>query len=402
MKLCKTKEIRQALITEEEIKKVFENGGCISYIEHKNNPVVLGPGMLLKVNTNIGISTPKGLNAEIVKLCRIASVPYAPDMMMDHTAIELPKPFWKIMTEEFDGPLGTIPVYSVFREGKGIDPGELLFTIENMAVNGINFMGFHHTSTIEINEIARKYRTIPSTSWGGTLVLRDAYMNRREGNVILENLDKILEILKKHNVTMNIGTTFRPARISEALDEAQMAEIAMQKKIIDYARKAGVNVILEGVGHLALNDISRYCNLTREHNTPMMPLGPIVTDASVGCDHVSNAIGATIMALNGNMGVVNSVTSMEHLGGVPSTEVVLEGLKTAQVVAHSINLTRFEKIRRIDNMISDNRAKGKTCVIQDGLFTEKQSLKTALEKGCSRCNDQCPLVFTEKGNQDHG
>ncbi len=380
-------EVKLNLLAEQEVFELLKPGNGMSLIEHHNNPLLLGSKALLKVNTNIGVSNEKNLRTELEKLELLSKLSYAPDSLMDHTIITLEKPLWKYMIEIFDKPIGTLPHYTVFRNNT-IDRIQLLETIEEMAECGVSFMTLHPTANLKTLEISNNCRSIATTSRGGVLILKDAQTNKRNINVIVDNFDEIIKIFKKYNMTMSIGTTFRPARIDEALDLAQLTEIKEQGKYISYAKSKGINVIMEGVGHLSLKDMQKYCELIKEFDVPLMPLGPMPTDATIGFDHVTSAIGSTVISMLANVGTINSVTREEHTGGVPSKESIIEGLKSARVAAHCINLSRFEKIAGIDCAVSNKRASSKTCVISGGLFGGNSE---NTDSGCSRCSFECPL-----------
>lgn len=386
--LIKLAEVYAGLMTAEQAE-CLSAAEDMAIIEHNKRPMLLGEKALLKVNTNIGVSDETAFEGEYEKLRILSGLPYRPDSMMDHTYIQLQKPFWKYMVEIFDGPVGTLPHYYVYRQNRGIDAVHLMETIDEMGSSGVRFMTFHPTATRELLKIARTCRSIPTTSRGGALVLRDLELNNRCVNVFVDSFDEILKLFRKYHMTLSVGTVFRPARIDEALDQVQMAEISEQKKYIDMAKASGVHVIMEGIGHLSLRDIPRYCELIRNHHAPLMPLGPLVTDASIGFDHVASAIGAVATAMNGNVCTINSVTREEHTGGVPSCESIVEGLKTARVAAHSINLLRFNKYWENDRAIADQRAASGTCVIKGGILGE--NISPVIDGGCSRCRYECPL-----------
>lgn len=389
--LSKTKEVRAGLMNESDIIELFNTDSGISYIHHKDYPLVIGSQMLLKVNTNIGVSDISNLEIELGKLKNLVGLKYAPDTMMDHTYVPVERPLWRYMVEEFKGPVGTLPHYSTFELNCGIDKGKLLETIEEMAQGGISFMTLHPTATIPLLEKAKQYRKIPTTSRGGAVILKDAILNNRNDNVFVDNFYDILKLFRKYKITLSVGTTFRPACINESLDLVQLEEIKEQKKYIDIAKANGVNVMMEGIGHISLDMIPKYCDMVKKYNTPLMPLGPMPTDATVGFDHVTAAIGATVTALNGNVGIINSVTREEHTGNVPTDESIVEGLKSARAVAHSINIARFPKYREIDNAIADNRANNRSCVIKGGIFADDTVSENG--EGCSRCRYECPLTI---------
>jgi phosphomethylpyrimidine synthase len=387
LNICDIKEVKTGLLSLENIKDMHSNCSELACICHSRNPMLLGSRALLKVNTIVGVSDDSQLKNELKKVREIARLPYAPDSMVDLSFASLKEPLWKYMVNELDIPVGTLPHYSVFKQEKGIDKNALMEIIDEMGSYGVNFMTLHLTSVLNLLEIARSYRKIPTTARGGGLALKDALLNKREVNIFIDNFDEILKLFLKYNITLSVGTTFRPARISEALDVVQMEEIKLQSKYIAYAKSKGVNVIMEGVGHLPLSRIQEYCSYIEPIKTPLMTLGPIPTDATIGFDHVSSAIGATVIAMHGNLGIINSVTSEEHTGKIPSEDSIIEGLKSARVAAHLINLIRFERYRDIDDAIADNRERLKSCVVSGGIFNATIPTK----EECDRCRYMCPL-----------
>lgn len=388
LNICDVKEVKTGLLPMESVKDML--GGCseLAFICHSRNPLLLGSKALLKVNTNVGVSDDSQFDVELKKVRKTAQLAYAPDSMMDLSFASIKKPLWKYMVNELDIPVGTLPHYSVFNQETGIDKNALVEIIDEMGSCGVNFMTLHLTSVLSLLETARFCRKIPTTARGGTITLKDALINKREVNIFIDNFDEILNLFLKYNITLSVGATFRPARISEALDPVQMEEIKLQSEYIAYAKSKGVNVIMEGVGHLPLSRIQEYCSCIQPIKTPLMTLGPIPTDATIGFDHVSSAIGATVIAMYGNLGMINSVTREEHTGEIPNEDSIIEGLKSARVAAHLINLARFEKYRDIDDAIADNRELSKTCVVSGGIF----NVTIPAKEGCDRCRHMCPLT----------
>jgi len=394
MNIERTKEFLKGLLDRPAIAKLFADDAGVSYVHHAKNPVLIGSHFLLKVNTSVGIDRPDTLDEELKKIEAITSCCFHPDLIMDHTRnIELEKPIWRYLTEMTDVPIGTVPVYSVYDNEKGIEKSALLEKIEEMAIGGVNFMTFHPTATRELHRLSKASRPLAMamSSWGGGVVLSDAEINKRDSNIIEETFLDILKILKKHNVTLSVGAVYRPARIDDALDEIHLLETVAQGRFIDIAKTYGVNVIMEGIGHITLSGILKYSELVKPFNTPLMPLGPMPTDSSIKWDHVTGAVGATFAAFFGNVGIINGVTREEHTGGVPSTQSVIEGLMCAVDVAHMINLERFEIIRNLDRAVSDYRAKIRSCRANGGLYDVSPNPENS--SGCDRCGIQCPLKF---------
>ncbi|MEC4882773.1 MAG: phosphomethylpyrimidine synthase ThiC [Scytonema sp. PMC 1070.18] len=391
-------EIKENLLSFEELTKTLQKDKGI-VLRGKSRSVAVGESLLVKVNTSIGISNFRELNTELYKLELLSSIGYHPDTLMDLSTVHTEKPLYSFAIDIFGGPVGTLPHYLCFNHQQGINSTLLMEEIEKQAEAGVAFMTLHLTPRRYLYEKAKVTRLTPITSRGGGIVIKDMYINNREENILSLHFDEILKIFKKHNITLSIGTTFRPSTTVDALDEVQLEEIKIQGEYISTAQSAGVSVIMEGMGHAPLNKIVEYVKLVKNsYGIPVMPLGPITTDAAVGEDHISSAIGASFMAFLGGADIINSVTREEHTGGIPTVESILEGLKSARIAAHSVNIVRFPSLDRIEHLMAESRAKNYTCVIGGGLFTE--SAKQRFSMGCSRCGNVCPLIFNQKFDID--
>ena len=346
-------------------------------LKGKKYDTLVGKGLKLKINSSVGLSDESEFKNEADKITEIARFDILPDTMMDLSIISIKKPLYDLIQKEIGCPVGTVPVYICFDSKKGIDKNKFLEEIERQAQNGIAFMTLHFTA---VDEIYKKTinRNISVISRGGSLVLRDLYINKRKQNILLECFDDICKILKKYSVVVSVGTTFRPSTLYDVLDEIQLNEIRMQKDIIDALRKKDIAVMMEGVGHISLGDLKKYVKLIREKfYVPFMPLGPIPTDRAIGWDHVSAAIGAAYMALLDGADIINAVTREEHTGGIPTKNSIYEAIKSAQVVVNCINDVRFfEKYNKPQSNKKNN------CM---GIIKE--------DIGCDRCKEECPFLL---------
>ena len=360
------------------LKKRIQDNEVV-FLKGNRFDTLAGKGLQLKINSSVGLSDESQFQNEVDKISKIASFDVLPDIMMDLSIISVKNPIYQIVQEKIGCPVGTVPVYVCFDSKKGIDKNKFLEEIEKQAQNGVSFMTLHFTA---IDEIYRKTmkRNISVISRGGSLVLRDLYLNKRKQNFLLEYFDDICKILKNNSVVVSVGTTFRPSTLYDALDEIQLSEIKMQKDIIKLLRKRGIPVMMEGVGHISLNDLKKYVKLIREDfYIPFMPLGPIPTDRAIGWDHVSAAIGASYMALLDGADIINAVTREEHTGGVPNTNSIYEAIKSAQVVVNSINDVRFFEQY---NKAQDGRKTNCMGIIKEDI-------------GCERCKEECPFLLNK-------
>jgi phosphomethylpyrimidine synthase len=253
-------------------------------------------------------------------------------------------------------------------------------------------------------ELARATRQTATTARGGGIVVRDMLINNREESVLAERFDDIMAILARHGVALSLGTTFRPASTVDALDAVHIAELERQQTFYQAAREFGVPTMLEAVGHMRLGDIAKFTRLIREqlhYPGPVMTLGPIPTDAAVGHDHIANALGAGMLAVEGGVNVINSVTREEHTGQVPVLDSILEGLRAARIAAHSANISLFPDLDfPAEKRMNDKRGGSYTCVVDGGLF--EQSAKTRFAMGCTRCGNECPLLVNFVADRDDG
>lgn len=392
--LCSTEEVKSGLIKFDDAKNALLNDEGLSFIDNGEKSLLLGQtknvSALVKICTNIGSSSVEGFSTELKKIETLNKLPFRSHILFDHTRnFKVEKQFWKYMVENYDGTVATAPVILCYDPEKGLEKTKLLETIEEMASYGVKLMLFHPTATRELWEIALKDRIRPTTSWNGALILRDLEKNKRKEAIITEIFDDVLKILFKYNITCDIGTVFRPARISEALDEVHVKELILQEKFIDRAREAGVFVIREGAGHMPLDKVEAFCTLLNRKRTPLMPL-PVSTDAAIGFDHIACAVAATMIGYYTDLGIINPVTRVEHTGGVPSIDDIIEALKTARIIAHSLNLKNIPNYADVlDNVVSNARQQNRRCVVSGGLFQEMQSDMGA---GCTRCDLHCPFL----------
>lgn len=369
----------------------MQNDG-FSFIDNGSSSLSLGRTKtkcsMIKVCTKLGISSDKYLLDELNKIEFLNKLAYKPDIIFDHTRKNITeKPLWKYIVEDYEGVVAVAHIIVCFDEEKGLDPHFLLESIEEMTSNGVKLMLFHPTATNELLEKAQN-RLWSTTSWSGGLLRQDMNINNRKESIVTTLFDDILVILKKYNVTCDIGTVFRPSRISEALDETHRGEILLQEIFINRVKEAGVLCIREGCGHISLDRIEEFCSLL-DKSTPLMPL-PVSTDVAIGFDHIACATASTLIGYYANLGIISQVTRVEHTGGIPNLDDVIEALKTARIVAHSLDLKNIPKTWDLDNANSNARQTMRSCHVSGGLFDIPQ--ENCNNQICDRCDVHCPLL----------
>lgn len=356
-------------------EKISENS--IVVLKGRNASVLTGEGLSLKINTSVGLNSQEEFDIEQEKIKAIRDHSVQPDMMMDLSTQRILAPLYDVIAREIGCPVGTIPYYICFNPSLGIDRTELLETIEEQAEAGISFMTLHLTADLRLAELAMTRKT-PIISRGGSLLLRDMKINKRSENIVLDCLDEIINICKKYNVVINVGTTFRPSTLYDALDIVNIQEIKIQKALCKSLINRGIHVQMEGLGHIPFLKIPEYvCQLRKDSYIPFMPLGPIVSDRTHGQDHITAAVGASYIAALGGADTINAVTREEHTGGIPSIHSILEAIDTANTVVTIVNDARFPQL-------FDHRAAGyHNCMGIPG------------ETGCSRCGQECPFIWND-------
>ena len=304
-------------------------------------PIGIGMACRTKVNANIGNSSLcSGIEEEIAKMRR--AVQFGADTVMDlSTGGDLDKIRTAILAE-CPVPLGTVPIYQAVKEagGKGedLDPDRLLEVIDRQGSQGVDYITVHCGVLRDHLPLAGK-RVMGIVSRGGSLMA--AWMKAHgEENPLYARFDDLLEIARRHDMTLSLGDGLRPGCLADASDDAQFAELRVLGELVRRARKAGVQAMVEGPGHIPLDQIRM--NVEREiqecDGAPFYLLGPVVTDVAPGYDHLTSAIGGTLAAFFG-ASMLCYVTPMEHLG-LPGVEDVRRGVIASRIAAHAADVAR--------------------------------------------------------------
>lgn len=340
-----------------------------------------GHGCRTLVMALVGASHPRQIEEQARKIRTLSNLPDGPEIISDLSLISPDNgpPLWQRVLRETSAAAACLPVYSVSRTGQGrIDPSELLDVAVEQMEGGVGLLTIHPTPSREIQELAAG-RLVPCTSRGGGLVIADAE-NRgwKEENAYLKILPQLTAHARRNGTVLSLGASYRSANIFDSGDAAQVAEINAQAELAHEIRSQGVGVIIESPGHARPKDIKRLAVLLRATGVPIMPLGPIPTETAIGQDHISSAIGAALLGLEGCAHILAAVTREEHTGGIPSVESTIEAVAAARVAARVIDLDQLDDDEP-DLAVANARSSGRTCVVG------KRS------SGCERCAKACPL-----------
>lgn len=314
-------------------------------INHKNiKPYAVGKGLKIKVNANIGTSDAyPDLERELEKLKGALNA--GTHSIMDLSTGGDIDDVRRNIIKNCPVMVGTVPLYQVLveKERAGevkveMTSDEIFRGIEKHCKDGVDFITVHCGVTIDvINQLKETGRIMDVVSRGGSFITAWMLKHGKE-NPLYEEYDRLLEIAKRYDVTLSLGDGLRPGCIKDATDSPQIRELMILGSLVKRARKAGVQVLVEGPGHVPLDQIEANMTLEKSlcYNAPFYVLGPIVTDVAPGYDHITAAIGGAIAAKSG-ADFLCYVTPAEHIG-LPSLNDVKEGVIAARIAAHAADL----------------------------------------------------------------
>ncbi len=307
---------------------------------YRLEPMAIGIAAKCKVNANIGNSAiTSDIETELEKL-RIA-LKYGADTVMDLSTGGNIDEIREAIIEHSPVPIGTVPIYQALQEVRSIEKlteQDILDMIEHQAQQGVDYMTIHAGVLKEFLPLVN-HRLMGIVSRGGSIMAEWMTVHGKQ-NPLYTHFDKICEIFKKYDVTFSLGDGLRPGCINDASDEAQFAELKVLGELTKKAWEHGVQVMIEGPGHVPMDQIEM--NIKKEmelcHEAPFYVLGPLVTDIAPGYDHIASAIGAAMAGWYG-ASMLCYVTPKEHLG-LPNAEDVKQGLIAYKIAAHAADLAR--------------------------------------------------------------
>jgi phosphomethylpyrimidine synthase len=313
-------------------------------------PCAIGKGLKTKVNVNIGTSKDRVNIEEELKKLEIA-IRYGADAVMDlSTGGDLDE-IRRVIRENCPVPLGTVPIYQAAIEAVEIHKksmvqmtvSEIFKVIEKQAEQGVDFMTVHCGITREgLERLKNKERVLGVVSRGGSFIIEWMVYNNKE-NPLYEYFDELLEIARAYDITLSLGDGLRPGCLADATDAPQIHELIILGELTLRAWDKGVQVMIEGPGHVPINQIEANVLLQKRlcHGAPFYVLGPLPTDIAPGYDHLVSAIGGAIAGSAG-ADFLCYVTPAEHLR-LPTLEDVKEGLIAGKIAAHIADLAKGVK-----------------------------------------------------------
>jgi phosphomethylpyrimidine synthase len=350
-----TEEVRQAAagepVSPELLSKDIADG--LSVIPLNSNaskrgakPVAIGRGLTTKINANIGTSKDRASFEEEAEKLRVL-LEHGADAVMELSTGGRIRDFRNFILENAPIPLGTVPIYEAAiraAEDKGsiakMTADDLFGVIEQQAKDGVDFVTTHCGLTLKaVERLREEGRVLDIVSRGGAFLLEWMVYNEKE-NPLYEQYDRLLELSIKYDLTLSLGDGLRPGCLADATDRAQLEELLTLGELRDRALEAGVQVIIEGPGHVPLNQVELNIKIQKEvcKGAPFYVLGPLVTDCGMGYDHITGAIGGAIAGAAG-ADFLCYVTPAEHIK-LPSVEDVKEGVIASKIAAHAADIAK--------------------------------------------------------------
>jgi len=408
----KTNDLIKSVARDENLGEEFIRSGIASgtivvpkNVNRKLRKIgAVGKGLRTKINANIGTSPDHvDVEEELEKLD--AAVKAGADAVMDlSTGGNLAEIREKIL-EASPVQVGTVPIYEAacrtVARGKKLSEidGELLFdVIEEQAQQGVDFITVHcgiNKANVEI--LNRQGRLVGVVSRGGSFLVKCINATGKE-NPLFEQYDRLLEIAKKYDVTLSLGDGFRPGSVFDASDGTQIAELSVLGELVLRARAAGVQSMIEGPGHIPLNQVETNVILAKKlgRGAPLYFLGPLVTDIAPGYDHVTSAIGSALAAAHG-VDFICYVTPAEHLR-LPDVQDVRDGVISARIAGHAADIVkRVAGAEERDKEMSKWRKardweKQKEFCIDPVKFEEERAKLPPRQKDvCTMCGEFCAM-----------
>jgi phosphomethylpyrimidine synthase len=347
-------------VTAEFVRSEIASGRAIipANIKHPElEPMVIGKKFLTKVNSNIGNSPVKSdIEEELDKL--LWSVRWGADTVMDLSTGKNIFETREAIIRNSPVPIGTVPIYEALEKvnGKAEELNYEIFrdVIISQAEQGVDYFTIHAGLRLSFIPTTTN-RLTGIVSRGGSIIAKWCLAHHKE-NFLYDNFDDLCDIMKKYDVSFSLGDGLRPGSIADANDEAQFLELKTLGKLTARAQKKGIQVMIEGPGHVPLNKIKENVTLEEKHcnEAPFYTLGPLVTDIAPGYDHITSAIGAANIGSYGTS-LLCYVTPKEHLG-LPNKEDVKDGLVAYKIAAHASDISKGHNFAvQRDNELSKAR-----------------------------------------------
>lgn len=396
-------------MAEEKLRELVACGKVAipANVNHKSlSPEGIGEGLKTKINVNLGISGDcVDYTKEMEKVDM--SIKFGVEAIMDLSNYGKTNTFRTQLIERSPAMIGTVPMYDAIgyleKDLMEIKATDFLKVVEAHAKEGVDFMTIHAGINKRAVECFKRSKRLTNiVSRGGSLLFAWMEMTGNE-NPFYEYYDEFLDILREYDVTISLGDALRPGSINDSSDAGQLSELIELGNLTKRAWEKDVQVMVEGPGHMALNEIAANMTIQKRlcHGAPFYVLGPLVTDIAPGYDHITSAIGGAIAAANG-ADFLCYVTPAEHLR-LPDLADVKEGIVASKIAAHAADIAKgIPGAREIDNKMSDARRRidweemFSYAIDGDKARAYFESTPPTDKHTCSMCGKMCAMRTTNK------
>ena len=376
---------------------------------HPITPIGIGRSMRTKINANIGTSKDNNdLNLELEKLA--VAIAAGADAVMDLSTGGNLAEIRKAVMEKSTVAIGTVPIYQaavkILEQQKAISDmttDDMFEVIEENGRDGVDFITVHcGVNRASVAAVEKQGRVLGIVSRGGSMTANWMHCNGRE-NPLFEEYDRLIEIARRYDMVLSLGDGLRPGAISDATDQGQVAELIILGQLAARAREAGVQVMIEGPGHVPITEIEANIKLQKKicQGAPFYVLGPLPTDIAPGYDHITSAIGGAIAASAG-ADFLCYVTPAEHLR-LPTLADVRDGVMASRIAAHIADIAKgIPGARDRDLKMSQCRKnfdwQGQVDVSIDPEKTVAllEKSKSANDEGCTMCGEFCAIKLGKR------
>jgi phosphomethylpyrimidine synthase len=410
-----TDEIKEVALSEgmspESLASDISSGLSVIPINkiHNIKPIGIGRGLRTKVNANIGTSKDKvSFDDEMEKLDLL--ITYGADAVMDLSTGGPIRDLRRLLLKKSPISVGTVPIYEaaiITAEAHGtiskMTPDAIFNVIEEHAEEGVDFVTVHCGLTMKaVERLKEEGRILDIVSRGGSFLLEWMVYNDRE-NPLYEHYDRLLEIAKKYDLTLSLGDGLRPGCLEDATDRSQIEELLTIGELRDRALESGVQVIIEGPGHVPLNQIELNVKIQKEicKGAPFYVLGPLVTDIAMGYDHIAAAIGGAIAGAAG-ADFLCYVTPAEHIR-LPDIADVKEGLIASKIAAHAADIAKgIPGAKELDRKMSryrknlDWNGQIELSFDPEKIRKWRSEIPPTEQEVCSMCGEFCAIKKVEQ------
>ncbi len=375
-------------------------------------PCAIGRGLSTKINVNIGTSPERpSLSRELKKLD--AAIELGADAVMDLSLGGDLKKNRRAILDHAPMPVGTVPIYEAavrIQKKRGsfrkMEAADLLEVLREHAADGVDFVTIHcGVNRKSLDAFLKNPRLMGVVSRGGALLVNWMCRNKKE-NPFFERFDEVLKIAASFNVTLSLGDGMRPGSILDATDTVQLSELRELGELVHRCRRAGVQVIVEGPGHVPLNQIEENIRLEKKicDEAPFYVLGPLVTDIGLGYDHISGAIGGALAATHG-ADFLCYLTPAEHVSH-PSVADAREGIVASKIAAHAADLAKglpaaWEKDARLSRARQRRswNEQIRLCLDPRKAAAYHKKSRPKIKETCTMCGEFCSIRLIDKSRK---